>query len=342
MKRPFALLALLSAAGLLAASPGAFAECRPMTPAEVDSSNGQGKLARAYSSFLVQFPATVEVDPDLGINEPIATGNTAPIQEVRFIMCIAPSGSISYDYFAPPRVSSLGQGIYETGVPGVGFRLSYVRASGRASVVPYTNPWTPPSPNQNDYVFLGQGATFRVELIKTSNNMPSRSVVQLGQLASIFGDVRAAAVGDISVGSVELKVLPNCRVDSSTLNIEFGPFGPADVSATAGPTQPVDFTVRCSGPTPPATITATLAGTPDGDDPRLIRNTGATNLAIRLADRATSYILKPNDGNSALTREPHGAMESGFSLDATVLRVGSQTPAAGRIQATATVTLSIL
>ena len=100
--------------------------------------------------------------------------------------------------------------------------------------------------------------------------------------------------------------------------------------------------MRCSGPTPPATITATLAGTPDGDDPRFIRNTGATNLAIRLADRSTSYVLKPNDSNSALIHEPYGAMASSFSLDATVLRVGSRTPTAGQIQATATVTLSIL
>lgn len=348
MKRPFALLASLSAAGLLAASPGAFAECRPMKPEEVDylnsllPSNPTAIPAIAYSLYTVVFPTMIEVDPDLGIGETIATGNSAAIQSTYIIKCLVPNGTINYDFIAPHNPSPLGQGTYDTGIPGVGFRLSYVRSSGRTSVVPYTNRWTPPPSNANEYIFLGAGAVFRVELIKTGNNIPSRSVVRLDQLASIFGDTRAPVVGNINVSSVELKVLPKCHVDSSTLNIDFGPFGPADVSTTAGPTRQVDFTVNCSGPTPPATITATLAGTPDGDDPRFIRNTGATNLAIRLADRSTSYVLKPNDSNSALIHEPYGAMASSFSLDATVLRVGSRTPTAGQIQATATVTLSIL
>ena len=210
--------------------------------------------------------------------------------------------------------------ILALGIPGVGFRLSYQRPNnGRVDVMPVALPWAGSS---SVYYNINAGAVYRMELIKTGNNMPSRSVVNLGTVATFYGDLPAPALGHISVNSIELKVLPKCHVDSSTLNIDFGPFGPADVSTTAGPTRQVDFTVRCSGPTPPATITATLAGTPDGDDPRFIRNTGATNLAIRLADRSTSYVLKPNDSNSALIHEPYGAMASSFSLDATVLRVG--------------------
>ncbi|MGV4738629.1 fimbrial protein, partial [Burkholderia pseudomallei] len=52
--------------------------------------------------------------------------------------------------------------------------------------------------------------------------------------------------------------------------------------------------------------------------------------------------LRPNDPTSEIKVEPGGAMEHGFALEATVLRVGTAPPTAGTIDATSIITLTIL
>lgn len=96
-------------------------------------------------------------------------------------------------------------------------------------------------------------------------------------------------------------------------------------------------------PDAPVSITATLAATPDSHDQSLIANAGdAMNLAIRLRDASTQQVLRPNDPSSEIKVEPGGAMEHGFALEATVLRVGTAPPTAGTIDATSIITLTIL
>ncbi|WP_229770334.1 fimbrial protein, partial [Burkholderia pseudomallei] len=53
-------------------------------------------------------------------------------------------------------------------------------------------------------------------------------------------------------------------------------------------------------------------------------------------------LLRPNDPTSEIKVEPGGAMEHGFALEATVLRVGTAPPTAGTIDATSIITLTIL
>ncbi|MET1531227.1 fimbrial protein [Burkholderia sola] len=337
--------ALFTTACLLAASPAVLATCRPVTDEEAARWPETHLPVQIYTTFNISFPAgIVNVDPDLPIGSPLVSGDSPPTPSVIFIACDPPTGAIHFDFVTPPENSPLGNKIYATNVPGVGFRLNYVRASGSTNVVPYTNNWTEnPSTPGTQPISYGNGAKFRIDLIKTGNDIPSFSTVTFGHVARAYGDGKpGVAVTNIYSGNVSLRVLPSCRVDSSTLNVDFGQFGPYDVSQTTGPTRPVNFRVLCSGPTPPTSITATLSAPRDPDNPELIQNTGAQHLGIRLRDKTTGSVLKPGDASSTLVQKPGGAMESGFNLEATVLRAGSQPPTTGKIDATSVITLNIL
>ncbi|WP_449185222.1 fimbrial protein [Trinickia sp. YCB016] len=172
-------------------------------------------------------------------------------------------------------------------------------------------------------------------------DIPSTATVTFGTVGQIVAD-NGGTVGTVTAGSVTITVLPKCSVNASTLNVDFGTFGPREVSASAGPTRSVNFSALCTGPTQPTSITATLAATPDTNDPSMIQNTGAQNLAIRLREPSSNTTLVPNNSNSTIKHTPSGSqMQSDFALEATVLRVGATAPTVGRINATATITLTI-
>lgn len=318
----------------------ASATCVQLSPAEIVTLTGQGYAAAAVTSVNVNFgQSQVQIDPDLPVNSVIATGTSTPFGVQTNIANCLNGGTVALSYSG--ATTSSVPGVYQTNVPGIGFTLSYVRTGGAdTSAFPWTASFTAGDPGQIIYGRFGAGAYFQIQLIKTGD-IASNVFVAFGTVGQAQAQ-DGKTVATIGAGSINVKVLPNCSVDASTLNIDFGQFGPADVSTTSGPTQPVDFTLLCSGPTPPASITATLSGTPDTNNAGLLRNTGAQNLAIRLKETSTGIVLRPNDPTSTLVHLPAGGMQSPFAIDATVLRVGAATPTAGKIQATATIMLSIL
>ncbi|MCC8402576.1 fimbrial protein [Paraburkholderia sp. MMS20-SJTN17] len=318
----------------------AFAACEQLKPAQITELLSQGYIAA--NPLVVNIPfqqSSVSIDPALPIGSVIATGlSPAYATYANFTDCTN-GGTVAFGYFSatPSTVS----GVYDTNIPGIGFRVTYLRATGTNSSLPFTSNFSAGEPNQVIYGRFGIGSQFQIELVKTGD-IGSNVNVLFNTIGTGIANGDGSRVVTITGGGINVKVLPSCTVNTSTLNIDFGTFGPSDVSSTAGPTQPVDFTVLCTGPTPPASITAVLSGTPDTENSSMLKNTGATHLAIRLREVATNTIFKPNDPTSTLVHTPRGAMQSPFELEATVLRVGTATPAAGKIQATATITMTIL
>jgi type 1 fimbria pilin len=339
MKRLVKLLIFTSFGIARAAS----AACFQLSPADIDSlRNDGGNIGYQQVQANVLFQnGSVSIDPGLPVESLIATGVSTALPVPTYFMACTNGGTRTMTLLgATPSSMS---GVYNTNVPGVGFKLTQVSGIGTEVVFPSvrTVPAGTEAPNQKVYNNYSAGTHFRIDLYKTGD-IASNVNVQFGLVGTGQTDGDGKTVLAVNGGSINIKVLPSCTVNTSTLNIDFGTFGPADVSTTSGPTQPVQFTVLCTGPTPPASITAALSGTPDLDDPSMLKNTGATNLAIRLKDVSNSTILRPNDPVSTLVQTPGGSMQSPFSLEATVLRVGSATPTAGRIQATATLTMTIL
>lgn len=288
------------------------------------------------------FPDTsVSIEPDLPIGGEIASGESVPLASPTTVASCPGGGTLSMSYLT--ATPSALPNVYQTNVPGVGFQLAYMGSTGTFTPFPFTQNVAQSVEAGNNgitFSYITAGSQFGIKLIKTADIASNVNVM--------FGPVAQGQAQDgktiltLAGSNLNIKVLPSCAVNTSTLNIEFGMFGPHDASTTSGPTQPVNFTMLCSGPTPPVSITAALSGTPDTDDPSILKNTGAQNLAIRLRDSSSGAVLRPNDPTSTLVQTPGGAMQSPFSLDATVLRVGSATPTTGKIQATATITLSVL
>ncbi|WP_371141002.1 fimbrial protein [Burkholderia cepacia] len=328
-------------------SGAASAACLQLTPAQIAEVQSHGYLGYQNLQLNVVFPeGSVSIDPDLTVGSLIATGYTVPVSIQSAIVACTNTGSMNADYYTPPQQSPL-PNYYKTNVEGIGFRLSYVRADGNESQFPFVINVplaAPPDPPDGVvYGYLGAGARFKIELVKTGDIANSNSSVAFtGPVGTGRANGDGKTVTTVTSGGIVVKIQPSCRVDSSEQNIDFGTFGPADVSATSGPTRPVNFTVRCSGPTPPASITAMLKGTPDSDDHSMLKNTGAANLAIRLKEISTNIVLRPNDSASTITHAPIIGMQSPFALEATVLRVGNVPPTAGKIQATATILMTLL
>lgn len=344
MHKKFALL--LSFCCLLAIGGPAQAICRMMTAAEVNEAQSAGTAgateAFALSTFTITPPATIEIQPDLPVGAAIGTytSNTITQPTRRIAICPAnsagpASGNIYFNLYAAASGD-----VYPTGVPGLGFKLEYVRPSGATTLFPKSAPFTSSGgANQTAYMEIKQGAIYRLTLIKTGE-IANNARFSGGPVGYQTPDDGNTIVQVNSTGTT-IRVAPNCSVDSRTLNIDFGTFGPRNVSTTSGPNRPVNFKMICTGVTTPTSVKATLSGTPDGTDARLIKNAGtAQSLAIRLTDNNLGTILAPNNSNSMIVQTPVG-MGSDFALTAEVLRVGSTAPTAGTIQATATITLDV-
>lgn len=334
------LCAVLALAALVFSSV-ARAECRKAGPDDwpvwLESELDDGAL-EYYSERRASFEnAVIDVEATLPVGSVIATASTPPEGKVYMLLCDNNVGTINFALMGSP--SAVGQDLYETGVPGVGYRVNYVRSSGASSLIPVSFGWTS---DKVEFAAFGAGNSIQVELVKTGP-MESESTVTLGPVARVAGGGDWQTVMTAIAQPVKLRVLPHCQVTSSkALLVDFGPFGPRDVSATEGPDRPVVIDVACDGPTPPNTVSASLMAQPDVDTTDFIKNDGtATGLAIRLRDNTTLEVLKPQDPNSVASKSSPG-FNASFDMTATVLWVGGAAPTAGSIDAQAVVTLTFL
>ncbi|ACR30642.1 fimbrial protein [Burkholderia glumae] len=333
--KTFAKLFVLAS---LALSSPVFAACRQMTDAEIKEEMDRGYLSFKKITVAIQpEQQVVSIDPRLEIGGVIATAKSTLFSVYHNFASCPGGGIIRFDSTHSPTALP---NVYDSGTPGIGYRLTYMRRSGFNSLLPFSSN-IPDGPASGNWARFGIGSYFKLELIRTGQLQTVNQVANLGEIALGTGNGDHVQIISVKTGPMTVKVLPHCSVAADKLNIDFGTFGPDAVSYTDGPTQPIDFTVQCIGPTPPVSITAALSGTPDPENPSLIKNEGAAHLGILVHDRITGTTLKPNDPNSTLVQNPASALQSPFQLAATVLRVGTATPPPGKIQATATITLTI-
>lgn len=340
---------LLLAGGLLSCG-GAMAACRQISQAEIDEWTGKtipvyksdGTVDRMFQhlDFNVTFPASIEVEPDLALGETFASGSSDAVPGYYAIAsCDRYIGGITRWQLAPGLQPTSFPGVVASPLPGIGMRLNYVRADGRVSVFPFASPYGPQPKNPPIFPTVRPGLRMVVDLVKTGE-MNVMSTLPAANIGTGKGDGDGISVVDVRYGSTRIQVKTSCRASTPAQNIDFGTFGPADVSETSGPTRPIDFAVTCIGPASPSSITMKLTGTPDIANPALLRNTGAQHLGIRVRDIPTGTVLRPNDTSSQVVTAG-GLHEYAYRLDATVLRTGAQPPTSGTISATAVLTLAV-
>lgn len=335
------ILTALIAFWALAISQHAAAQlCHQMSDAEIAAAQlfNPSVTPVKRQSLQISFPSKVTIRPDLPNDSVIASG-LSQLQGggIYYAVCGPAGGNMAWTMTNPTLIKD---SVYRTNVDGVGLRLTYVRPSGNASNLPFPVVVPPSTTGGVVYVLFGGGAHFKADLIKTGSIANNVNVLG-GAVGSVLDELRVPVI-DISANLVNITVSPDCRVDSSNLNIDFGTFGPKNVSTTSGPSRPVNFKLTCSGAALPATsVIATLSGPADPTNISLIQNYGtARNLAIQLQDVGTGTVLAPNNPSSQLRQIPVGG-ESQFALRAQVLRVGATAPTAGTISSIATITLDV-
>lgn len=337
--------AVLLGLGFLLPMGGAMAACNQVTQADIAEWTVKGlpnvDVITQQISFTVQFPATIEVKPDLPVGEVFGSGWSAPLgSSTALINCDwRTGGALRYDFVTAKQETAF-PGVFESGLKGIGIRLSYVRKSGLVSTFPFVSTFKPADEPYQPY-FPGIRAELRIliDFVKTGE-MDASSTFGAAYIALARADGSGGPVIRIYNGSTRINVLPSCSPSAPTQNVDFGTFGSANVSQTTGPTRPLSFDVTCIGPASPKSITARLTGTPDTENTSLVRNTGAQHLGIRIKDRDSDTVLRPND-NASLITKPGNTKVFSYNLDATVLRTGTQTPTAGLINATAVITMAV-
>lgn len=336
--------AVLLGLGLLLPAGGAMAACSQVTQADIDEWTVKGlpniDVIQKAISFHVTFPSTIEVRPDLPVGETFGSGASESLgSSTALLNCDWRTGGQVRYAFVSPKQEAAFPGVVESGLKGIGIRLSYVRSSGTVSTFPFIVNFGPAEPNQPYFPGFRSGLRIVIDFVKTGE-MDASSTFSATDIATVMGDGSGGPVIRISNGSTRINVSPSCRPSTPTRNIDFGTFGANSVSQATGPTRPINFEVTCIGPASPHSMTAKLIGTPDTENNSLLRNTGAQHLGIRIKDRDSDTVLRPNDNASVITK-PGNTKLFTYNLDATVLRTGTQTPTAGLINATAVFTMAV-
>ncbi|MFM0068715.1 fimbrial protein [Paraburkholderia aspalathi] len=322
-------------ASLFLISGNAFAECRHISTNELDiAQKTPGINASRFEQIrIAPSEALINVDPDaVQIGQPITIASTT-IPQVATLVCSGPThGTVTYDLTGAKPTSIAN--VFETNVPGIGFKL-LAKDNPLPRIV---NVSPDPDPNKLVFFNFNNPASFSVQLIKTGENIPSHSVVLLGPVASVHGD-DGVPTASISVRAITVNVLPSCHVETPSQNIDFGTFSFRDFHGEFAQQRPFSVQLHCSGPTLPQGVQASLKAQADTVDAQMIRNEGsAQHLAIHVKDASTSKDLDPA-GRNVLTLSNPGK-DPRFDLIAEVKRIGA-VPVAGSINATATILLSI-
>jgi type 1 fimbria pilin len=332
---------------MLAVPHIAHAYCRQMTDEEVLQEQQKGYPETAKLLTLnIAFPPSMTIDPDAP-NGVIYAAQAGFSGIANYAACVG-GGTID---FATDGIASTVSPYYATNINNIIFRVR--RYSGAYQSMPFSLTIPPGNPpNQIVWPRWEPTTYFVVELAKIGpltvgiNTIVFNNPIATGKTRAESG-YPSSVVFQVNSPPTQIKVLPKCTVKASAITIDFGTFGPRDVQVDAGPTRPFTVDLTCTGPTPPASITAMLSGTADVIRPEALQNSvsagAAKNLVIRIAETGTNTVLKPNNADSSFTKAPDSDRQSSLSFNATVLRDGGGlAPSAGVIDATATITLTIL
>ncbi|WP_426286044.1 fimbrial protein [Luteibacter sp. E-22] len=243
--------------------------------------------------------AAADAAPRTVLAERVTTGWDSP-----GFKCLKPTRTGSLGVFTTPSV--LGDGIYDTNVPGVGIRIQFHHSGQGDLVVPYSShiPW----------IFDGKlsNARFTVQLIKTGPILEGGSLTR-GTLARAGYDGQAQVWVDLLDARVEPQ-RPTCAFASRRLvfpigNVEGGTL------AVAGSSHWATQQLVATGCTQATQILLTFAGTADETDASLFKLTGngaATGVAVELRSDDPDVQAIPNSAAPLILSAAQEGRNYGF------------------------------
>jgi type 1 fimbria pilin len=192
-----------------------------------------------------------------------------------------------------PRPSSLGNGIYETNVPGVGIRISFDYGGFGHVVIP-----------GNAKVNVGETyvGNARVQLIKTGR-ITAGGTLQSGNLGQAGYEGRRQAWVDLLDARVEVK-RRTCAFLSKRVELNLGKVD-GGVLAASGESHWATNQLVSTGCDGVTEMHLTFSGTPDDSNPHWFKLTGggaATGVAIEFRSDHLGTPIVPNDPKPLVLR----------------------------------------
>ncbi|MBC3381672.1 hypothetical protein H8I69_21390 [Serratia fonticola] len=177
------------------------------------------------------------------------------------------NGDVYFNLTKFTTLSSLGNGIYDTNIPGVGIKIYY---------------YSTPFPDQQTYTGDGikQPATYLVELYKTTSSVQS-GIITAGQIATLScGGPGANIYNAINISAINI-VSTACTVDTSSITVPLGNVYSSAFSTVGSTSNETTFTIPLTCPSAGVKVKMQLDGnTVSGSTTALVlSNSGSNGVA---------------------------------------------------------------
>lgn len=182
------------------------------------------------------------------------------------------SGVIYYTLTEFTTLSSLGNGIYDTNIPGVGIKVYYSPTAN--------NIWMFPQQSTYNGDGMKQPATYLVELYKTAANVQSGTIVG-GKIATVScGSPSTNIYNAINLSAVNI-VSTACTVDTSSITVPLGNVYSSTFSTIGSTSNETTFTIPLTCPSTGVKVKMQLDGnTVSGSTTALVlSNSGSNGVA---------------------------------------------------------------
>lgn len=241
------------------------------------------------------------------------------------------------------RLSSLGKGVYDTNLPGVGIVIKTNTYYAGGQTTSSIQPW----PNKDCLGFCKMvptdGSSYTVQLIKTGDITAGVINGGLAHLIDVTSNKWPATVREFSLllGPITINNAATCTIDAGDVNkiVQLQTVKSSDFNNVAGAGD-VGFTLTADNCQNASLATFTFTGTPDGTNPVLFKNTAdATGVGVRIYPASdSSQSIGANGTNNVQTAQVSGG-KAVLSLGAQFYKTAAAV-SAGQVEAKTTVTIS--
>lgn len=221
------------------------------------------------------------------------------------------TSSFSSKFFSSPTLSSYGNSVYDTGIPGLGFRLrGMFQTPSQSGIKQYYDDtdyssysWSGSSESYDQYTYL--------ELVVTGNPIASGPLDLSDIIARLRFNYSSAATEEtwtIYLSGTTNITGTSCEVNTYDTSVDLGSASTQSFTAAGSTSQSTDFTINLICSSLLLTPSITFSGTVDGDNSNIFANDSGT---------ATGVGVQLLYGDTAITPDTAVSLGTATSTSAT-------------------------